>query len=434
MRILVISNLYPPVVRGGYEVECSGVVAHLRERGDDVLVLTSALERELAPAAEARVSRELAFLSPDRRGAVRAPLASVRAARVARELARDLCPDLVYVWNGSQIPQAAIAALAQEGLPLAYRVCEHWFGRLWSDDQFMRHLQSGDRGLRWAWGAGLRVLNRHPALRLTASPGTDGSGEAAAAGSGEAAAAGVPAAAIAPHRAAISWNSETIRRLAGTPPPVAGVLERVIHSTSIRAPQLEALERRPAPRPTIAFLGRISSEKGADVALHALARLGAVDGAQPEMVLAGPENPGFRRELDALAAELGVTDRVRFRGPLQTEGLVELLARAHALVIPSVWQDPFPLVCIEGALARVPVVASDIGGIPECLAHGEHALLFPPGDAGACAAALAETLRDHEATAARVARAFQRGRHFSYEAYLTASAAFVDDAVAALAS
>ena len=100
-------------------------------------------------------------------------------------------------------------------------------------------------------------------------------------------------------------------------------------------------------------------------------------------------------------------------------------------MIPSVWEDPFPLVCVEGAMARVPMVASDIGGIPECLHDREHALLFPPGDASACADALAEILTDTEGTEARVKRAFTRGQEFSLDRYLEASEQFLMDAVQA---
>ncbi|HYM54324.1 MAG TPA: hypothetical protein VES97_03100, partial [Solirubrobacteraceae bacterium] len=82
MRILVVSALYPPVAFGGYEVECSGVVERLREHGE-VLVLTSEADRARA-GEEAGVRRELALLTSDPRGALRAPLASVRAAGVAR--------------------------------------------------------------------------------------------------------------------------------------------------------------------------------------------------------------------------------------------------------------------------------------------------------------------------------------------------------------
>ncbi len=58
------------------------------------------------------------------------------------------------------------------------------------------------------------------------------------------------------------------------------------------------------------------------------------------------------------------------------------------MIVPSVWDEPLGLVMIEGALARVPLVASDVGGIGEAMHDEEHALLFPRGDAEAAARAL----------------------------------------------
>ena len=112
--------------------------------------------------------------------------------------------------------------------------------------------------------------------------------------------------------------------------------------------------------------------------------------------------------------------------------LAKVLAEAHAVVVPSVWEEPAGLVCVEAALARVPVVASRVGGIPELLRDEDEALLFTPADADACAAELARTLGDPEATARRVDQAFTAAQRFRLPAYLEGMDAFLDDALVAL--
>jgi len=102
-------------------------------------------------------------------------------------------------------------------------------------------------------------------------------------------------------------------------------------------------------------------------------------------------------------------------------------------VVPSLWAEPFPLVTIEGALARVPIVASRAGGIPEQLEDGRHALLFPPGDASACAEAIAQLISHPAETTERVERAFERASSLSWESYLRATDAFIAESLAALA-
>jgi glycosyltransferase involved in cell wall biosynthesis len=102
------------------------------------------------------------------------------------------------------------------------------------------------------------------------------------------------------------------------------------------------------------------------------------------------------------------------------------------LIVPSVWPEPFGLVAIEGAMARVPVVAADVGGISEGLHDEEHALLFGRGDSAGAARALARVLEDPQGSAARVARARERAEQFRLDPYLEDQEQFVLDAHAAL--
>jgi glycosyltransferase involved in cell wall biosynthesis len=405
VRILVVSTLYPPVAFGGYEVECSGVVERLRER-HEVQVLTSSRDRSQV-GAERGVARTLELLSPDWRGALRAPRAALHAAAAARA-ALEFDPELIYVWNASSIPQAAVRVLADSGTPLAFRVCEHWFGGLFSNDQFMRELLPAQRSLsRRAWSLACRTLNCAPSLRLQAT---------------------------APLRAAISWNSQAIERMVQTPSFVEVTLERVTHSVPRYGSLYEELAREPAPTPEIVFLGRVTPYKGIAVAVEALALLRSEHGIEAKLEVIGPEDVDYGREMRSLSERLGVAGAVNWHGQQAPEQAAAVLARAHALIVPSVWDEPFPLVTIEGAFARVPLVAADVGGISEGMHDREHALLFARGDAAAAAAALAQTLSDPGATAARVERALERARQFRLAPYLDAQERFVEDAAASLAA
>jgi glycosyltransferase involved in cell wall biosynthesis len=407
MRVLFVSNLYPPVVRGGYETGCALVAGHLQERGHEVRVLSSSLERESAPADPA-VDRSLEFMTPDKRGASRAPIAAVRAASVAR---RNLAwePDLIYCWNGAAIPQAALRILADSGLPLAFRVEEHWFGGIFMHDQFLRELLPEHRPpARALWSLGCRALNAAlPTLRLDPTAGL---------------------------RAAVTWNSEAMKRMAPPPSFVHAVLGRVIHPAPPRSDVYSHVARDPAPTPTIAFLGRVAPEKGLEVAIEAIALLREQLHSPVSLEVVGPEQHGVGEQLRALAERLGVSGDVLWLGQRTPVQAAEVLARAHALIVPSTWDEPFGYVMVEGALARVPLVASDVGGISEAMADESHALFFPRGDAAAAAAALARTLTEREQTAARVERAFERAQQFRVGPYLQEQERFVHDALAALSS
>jgi glycosyltransferase involved in cell wall biosynthesis len=399
MRILVISNLYPPVVFGGYEVECSAVVDRLRNQ-HEVAVLTSSLDRQRAPR-ELYIERSLTLLSPDSRGALRAPIAAYDAVTVARRAIASR-PDLVYVWNASGLPHAALRVIADAGIPMAVRVCELWFARLFVGDQFMRELLAIPRDpARAAWAAACRAINRLPELRLDPT---------------------------APTTLAISWNSEAIRRMVGPVAVVSPVLEQVTHSVPRHGDIYAAVTRNPGPEPEIAFVGRVTPAKGVQIAVEALAVLKADHGISARLVVVGPEDQAYGRELRRLATQLGVAGSVRWHGPATPEEIADLFARVHALVMPSICEEAFPLVTIEGALARVPLVAADVGGTSEGMQNEQHALLFASGDVDAAAAALARALGESEQTAARVERAHKRAQDFRLRPYLARQERFVSEA------
>jgi glycosyltransferase involved in cell wall biosynthesis len=403
VRILVVSTLYPPAVRGGYEVECADVVRRLREH-HEVLVLTS--DHALpAPVDEELVVRELPFFSHRKRQSFAAPLSAMRGARIAKRLLESFRPDLIYVWNGAQIPQAALRVLERSGVPVAYRICQHWFASLYRSDVFMRHLYPGDRGLRRVWAFLMRVVNRHPALRLDVTT-------------------------VIP--AAVCWNSDALRTIAPAPPTVDTIYEDKIYPATHQSELFRDVARSRAAAPTVLFSGRVSDEKGPDVAYRALAALRDRHGIDARLVLAGAADPAMARELEVLGAELGIEDRVECLGRIDGHALVPLMAGAHLMVIPSVWEEPAPLVATEAALARLPVVASRVGGIPEMLHPGEHALYFENRDADGCAAAMAEILTQPEDALARAERARVRGLELALPSYLEATERFVENAVAAL--
>jgi glycosyltransferase involved in cell wall biosynthesis len=145
------------------------------------------------------------------------------------------------------------------------------------------------------------------------------------------------------------------------------------------------VERRPsADGPVIGTVARYTDQKGLDVLLRAVPD---VPGARFVLVGDGPD----RGALEALAAELGVAERVEFAG--WTEDARGELGRFDVFVLPSRYEG-LPLALIDSMLAALPVVASRVGSIPEAVEDGEHGLLVPPEDPAALAAALHRVLGD----------------------------------------
>jgi glycosyltransferase involved in cell wall biosynthesis len=214
------------------------------------------------------------------------------------------------------------------------------------------------------------------------------------------------------------------------PPTVEPRAERVIY-TGIHDPDLwMSIERQPpSDPPTIAFVGRLEEQKGPDVAYRALAALKNRHGIDARLALAGTPNDGMRPLLDRLAGELGIEDRLELLGQLDQSGVGALLGRASVILVPSTWEEPSGGICLEAGLARIPVVASRSGGIPEGLLEEEHALYFPIRDADACADALARVLSEPESTSNRTSRAFERAKQFTFDHYMAQMDEFIATAV-----
>lgn len=146
----------------------------------------------------------------------------------------------------------------------------------------------------------------------------------------------------------------------------------------------------------IAVVGRLSAWKGQDVLVRALAEPVLCAAAPPpaHALLAGDAWQGEEdraADLRALAARLGVADRVHlpgFRDDVDT-----IYGAADVVAVPSTRPDPLPNAALEAAAAGCCVVASAHGGLPEIVRDGRTGVLVPPGDPPALAAALAR-LRD----------------------------------------
>lgn len=184
------------------------------------------------------------------------------------------------------------------------------------------------------------------------------------------------------------------------------------------APPPEGFDAEPradAETPVVAMYSLLQPWKGQDVFLRAVARVAENFGGPFRVVIAGDSPDGsreFPERLKQLAAELGVADRVEFRGHIR--GVWGLLAETDIAVHASVAPEPFGTVVAEAMTAGVAVVATRGGGVAEYVRPEETGLQVPMGDADALAAAIERLLRDPELRQ-RLAR---RGREFARSEFL----------------
>jgi glycosyltransferase involved in cell wall biosynthesis len=182
---------------------------------------------------------------------------------------------------------------------------------------------------------------------------------------------------------------------------------------------------RAADATDIVYVGEFRHIKGADLLIDAVARLHS-DGKSFTLTLAGDGE-----ELEALKAQvrkLGLAEAVRFIGHVKAR---YGFSKGRLLVVPS-RGDSMPYVVIEAAAAGIPMVAANVGGIPEIFASHTDAL-FAPNIVGAMADAIETALEDPAAAQARATSLRERiFLHFSQKAMIEGILAGYRDALAGL--
>jgi len=158
---------------------------------------------------------------------------------------------------------------------------------------------------------------------------------------------------------------------------------------------VRAVTPKARPGGEVVYVGRLGYEKGVDVLVEAMGQLGQ---HRLDVVGDGPE----RSRLEALAAARA-PGRVRFHGGVSKERVLDLIGSAAVAVMPSRCHENQPMAVLEAFACGVPVVATELGGLPELVQRDRYGETVPAEDPTALADALARLLADPE-------RAFAIGR------------------------
>jgi glycosyltransferase involved in cell wall biosynthesis len=139
---------------------------------------------------------------------------------------------------------------------------------------------------------------------------------------------------------------------------------------------------------SIVYAGVLSPVKGIHHLINAFSVVAKQFSRSQLLVIGKEENAGYAAELREQVRKLRLEDRIGFMGPLPQSDLALAMAKATALVLPSL-SEGLPRVIIEAMATGTPVIGSRVGGIPELVEDGTRGFLVPPGDESL----LAEKLR-----------------------------------------
>ncbi|HAO80418.1 MAG TPA: hypothetical protein DCQ92_15910 [Verrucomicrobia subdivision 3 bacterium] len=362
MKILVVTNLYPPHHVGGYELGCRDIVEKLRTRGHVVRVLTSTFRLGENSGAETDVERSLHYAAD----AAGPPHDKRVECRKLAQAIKNFTPDVVYFWN-----QAGLC----RWLPMAAR----WHGCrpafFLSDTNFVSW-RVGAWLARFAFGEGMvskvvrTIFGKTFLVR------------------------GWPVIQNRP----CHFASEFLRALAQKSGIRIAEKTSVVAHWGIEPAQFTAAPRERWPVRRLLYAGQLIPQKGVHTAIAAFALLAKEPGfeALTFTLAGGGMHPDYERKLREMPEQLGVAGRVRFLGKVPRAELPNIYAAHDVLIFPSEWDEPFAITPLEAIAGGLAVVGTTTGGSGELFRNRETAMTFRAGDAADCARAIRELCGDRE--------------------------------------
>ena len=358
LRILIGCDTFAPDINGAARF-AERLAAGLVQRGHDVhVVAPNQAYRRAAPRTEVIEGEPMTLHRlPSVRWAPHDWLRFVwpwRVKHYARQIFDSVQPDIVHIQSHIVIGRGLSRIAHERGIPviatnhvMAENILDHTTMPKWVDDLV----------LRWAWGDAKRTFALTRAITT-------------------------------PTRRAADFLERTVA--VENVIPVSCGIDRTQYTPVIA----------PRDKNRIIFVGRLTAEKQVEVILEAMTKLDPALETTFDIVGGGDQ----RKQLENLAGQLGLADRVTFHGRTTDEQLRALLSRASVFTIASI-AELQSIATMEAMASALPIVAADAVALPHLVHDGENGYLFEPGNADALAARLTDVLTASPGEYARMQQA-----------------------------
>jgi glycosyltransferase involved in cell wall biosynthesis len=368
MKILFLTDRFPPFYEGGYEIMCQRVAEGLISRKHEILVLTTrwGITKNLE---EPYVRRQLSFRSVQSGGKWARRIQDLSQILYNRKdysttcrVVKDFSPDLVFVWHMLGTTLMPLFAVQDMNLPMVFMIGSTWLITL--KNQFENHT-SYLKEKYWLAVTGFRkfselkykkaIMVSNSILEMYKTSGIEFAQKV-----------------VIPNGIPQGWMKETGRDSTNL----------VINNGGIQSPEISRTWR-------ILIAGRYEPEKGLQIALQALRILNEQPKSRHIILdLAGKGEEAFIDEMKLYIQENHLEEVVRWRGFWSSSELRSNLPNYDLLLFPSIAWEGFGMTIIEAMSQGVPVIASDVGGPGDIIEDGRNGFLVPPGSAQELASAM----------------------------------------------
>ena len=351
MKILVISDLYPPFYKGGHEIRCKIIADCFLESGHEVDVLTCfygpvegddpRIHRKLLPLAPLKtknVSSQRQIINYFKCG-----IFGIANYFISLFFVLKVKPDIVYAGQISGISAYPIRAFTSLKIPVVHHVGNYFLVEI--INRCIHESKKFKRLLRRIFH-GFSGLDKSDFSHIIAV-------------------------------------SEFVRKeyiKAGVPEECIVVIPpRGVSSIDIV--DAESFKFKSSITFRLLYVGRVVERKGLRIAVEALNYLVNVRNRRDfQLVVIGDGDEDYMAELIAMISSFGIEAYIQFKGKMLHEDVAKEYELHQALVVPSIWEDPNPSVVIEAMARGIVVVGSRVGGIPDRVEDGKSGILVPPGD------------------------------------------------------
>ena len=395
MKILVVSNLYPPHYHGGYEVRCAQVAEAMQSAGHTVRVLTSTYGISPTPYRKAATRIEVQndvhvlrslnqYLYPPqptgRPWRIRQAWRELADARAFVKILREFRPDVVNWWSMYGLSKLLLPLPQRWGIPDVHWI-EHW----WMIEDFSREGETPADFWSALWDGRWGPRAARPVFRLIGR-GWEWRVERE----------GIPTRDFPnrpTHVCFVSEHMRTLHREAGLTFPSSEVIHGGVPVRQFHQPL--AATASIGDRLRILYVGQMTPDRGLHTVIEALRDLDSGSRSRIALRIAGTGQVEYEKRVRAQVEALRLGEWVTFLGKVPHGDMPRLYKEHDLLVFPSMRDEGLPLTMVEAMLAGCAVVTTGSGGAME-VATAADLPLFPKGDAAALSRILASMVTHPE--------------------------------------
>lgn len=379
MKILIVTNLYPPYYKGGYEVRCAQVAEALHRSGHEVHVLTSAYglpvsalgniqprSEEICGVRVYRYLNQYAFRPQPvhRPGRLFHPKRELWDAQQFLKLLSSFQPDIVNWWSMYGLSKTLLPFPHLWGIPDVHWI-EHWW-------MIREYGPTGEKASAfWAdiWDGNYGPRICHPLFRWVGRRWEKRFEQE-----------GIPARKFPNRPRHVCFVSEYLRTLyheAGLEFPSSEVIYGGVPTAQFYEPVRG--QRNTLHPLRILYAGQISPDRGLHTAVEAIGHIAPSLRSRVTLSVAGHSPSNYFTDIKARVQASGLSNCVSFPGQIPHEHMPHIYKQHDVLVFPSTRQEGLPLTMVEAMLAGCAVLTTGSGGAMEIATLAELPL-FPKND------------------------------------------------------